>query len=174
MGPLPDTLERDAHVDLTERNAEVWLRRVGLLVVAGLAAAALAGVFGQRASTSSAASSMATLAVTSPGALRSGLVYQSRFDVEAIRWLDTPTLVLDDGWFEGMTLNSMQPEAKEQSERNGRMSLVFPAVPAGSTLSVRLQWQVNATTVGRREQSVVLTDGGATLTSIDRDVVVYP
>jgi hypothetical protein len=171
--PLPDciTLERnrdDRH--LVERIARWGV--VGLL--AAVAVAALANVFGQRHAVLVAESNAATLRVSAPGALRSGLLYQGRFEVDAHAALRRPTLLLARGWWDAMSVNSIEPQPTKSWSRDGAVALEFGPVAPGRTFTVYLYLQANPTTAGRRDQSVELRDGSRALASIDRTVSVFP
>ena len=67
-----------------------------------------------------------------PTAVRSGLVYEVQFTVSAHRDLEEPTLVLDNGWFDGFTINTMSPDTKDWVQRDGRNVLSYDAVPSGA------------------------------------------
>lgn len=174
METLPQPLVRSTAVDLVGRSHEVWFRRVGLLILTAFLVAGLVGVFGQTGESASASSGATELRVDASGALRSGLVYQARIEIRAGRTLRVPTLLLEDGWFEGMTVNTISPPPVVQLERSGFQILTFDTLPAGDSLSVRLQIQVNPTTVGLRGQDVILEDNGRRLLAIHRSVVVFP
>jgi hypothetical protein len=169
----PDCISLEAHRDhdhLVERLAR-WVV-LGLLVA--LAALALANVFGQHHVSLVARSDAATLRMSAPGALRSGLLYQGRFEIDARQRLDKPTLVLAAGWWDAMSVNSIQPEPTQSSGRDGSVSLEFEPVGPDETLTVYLYLQANPTTAGRRDQSVELRDGDRTIVSIDRSINVFP
>ena len=102
---------------------------LGLVVV--LVLLALFDVFGQSPSTTSAAAAAATLHVDSPGAVRGGLLYQARFTIEAHEDLKNATLVLDPGWLEGMTVNTIEPSPVGEASRDGKLALELGHVPAG-------------------------------------------
>jgi hypothetical protein len=174
MASLPETLERERHVDLRGRNVELWLRRAILLALLGFAVAALAGVFGQRGVESRASGAAAALTIEAPTALRSGLMFQARFEIEARQAIVTPILVLDDGWFDGMTINSLEPAPVAEIERNGRMLLVYDRLDAGERLSVYMEPQANPTTTGVRSQDVALNDGGTVLLRLERSATIFP
>lgn len=174
MASLPDFLNRPQHVDLEARSPEPWLRRLALLVLAGVIAAALANVFGQNVEEKAVEAPAASLTVRAPDALRGGLIYQAAFRIDARRELKQPALVLDPGWFEGMTLNSVNPEPVGWAQRDGRNVLVFGRIPAGAHLVVRLQFQVNPTSWGRRDENVVLEDGEEHVASLAHAVRIYP
>lgn len=174
MANLPETLDRDAHIELSGRRLDVWSRRIGILIFTAFVFVGLANVFGQRPSSMSAATHTATLQLHAPGALRSGLIYEARFRIEAHRTLDSPKLVLEQGWFDAITLNSIEPDPAEQSERDGRIIYRYDAIPAGETLVVRLQLQVNPTAIGPRSQDVSLENDGDPIAHIDHDLFIYP
>ena len=143
-------------------------------MLALVVAASLLGAFGQRPVTSRATSAAAELTVSAPLRLRGGLLYEGRFEIDAAERVRHATLVLDRGWLDGMTINTMAPSPLAESGLDGTLALDFGPLDAGQTLVVRLQFQVNPTTVGRRSQAVTLTDGARTLATTDRTVTVLP
>lgn len=172
-GTLPDHLDR-SHVDLTGHHGELVYRRVLIAALVVLAGLALGNVFGQRAGTAAAETSSGRLEVRAPHALRGGLVFEARLTVAAGIGLRRPNLVLDPGWFDAMTLNSTEPDAVEWSQANDRSIVALDPLSAGETSVLRLQFQVNPTAIGRREQGVVLRDGDRPVASVERSIVVYP
>lgn len=174
MTALPDRLDRKQHVDLEGGDLERWLPRAGIVLLAAFLVAGLANVFGQRVQTTSVEGAAADLEVKAPPAVRSGLIYEVQFTVLAHRGLEEPTLVLDDGWFDGFTINTMSPDTKDWTQRDGRQLLSYGAVPAGAELVVRLQYQVNPTTMGTREQDVALEDNGETIATLNHETTVFP
>lgn len=174
MTELPDHLDRTAHVDLHGRNIEPWFRRAGLLVLLGICALGLANVFGQHTHVLSEDSSAAKLSVETPGAARGGLIYQSIFTIEAHEDLAEPTLHLEPGWFDGLTINTVQPDAVEWGQVGGRNTLKLPSLAPGEKFVLRLQYQVNPTVLGRRSQDVVLMDAGTELVRLDHAQTLFP
>ena len=156
------------------RAHDPWVRR-GVLLILGLAVlAALLNRFGQHPVTSKAAAPAAALEVQSPDNLRGGLLFQARFTITAHTRLAKPTLVLQRGWFESMSVNSIVPDASRQDARDGRLMLTYPPLAAGSSRIVWIYFQVNPANFGRRSQGVVLADGSRRLVAIRRSVVVWP
>jgi hypothetical protein len=145
-----------------------------LLLLLALSAAGLADVFGQRATESEARAEAANLRVEAPAAMRGGLIYQVKFIIEAKAQLEHPALVLDPGWFDGFTINTFEPDPVEWTQRSGREILSYPSLEAGEQLVVRLQYQVNPTTLGRRSQDVVLEDERRPVLSLKHDATIYP
>jgi hypothetical protein len=174
VAALPDSLERKTHVDLRGRNVEPRVRFGIILLFAAFIAAGLANLFGQATSESAARGADAEIALEAPSASRGGLIYQVRFRIRTRTALKEPALVLDPGWFEGLTINTFEPEPVEWKHRDGRNIMVFGPVPGGQELVVRLQFQVNPTAVGRRQQGVVLEDEGIQLVRLDHDMTIYP
>jgi hypothetical protein len=174
VAALPDFLDRGRHVELGGRPFEPWARRVGIALLAAFVLVALANGFGQATSETTARADAAALTLRAPSAVRSGLVYQVLFRIDARRDLEEAALVLDPGWFEGFTINSYQPEPVEWEHRDGRNVLVYGPVSAGGHLVARLQYQVNPTAWGRRTQNVVLEDGGVRLAFVEHTNRIYP
>jgi hypothetical protein len=133
----------------------------------------LLNVFGQRPATSRAAAPAAELSVYAPERVRSGLYFDARFHVRAIRELEDATLVLDPGWREGMTLNTVEPAPVGEESRDGALALELGRIPGGSEHLLFLQFQVNPTNVGHHSHDVDLYDGEEQLVSIDRTITVW-
>ena len=145
-----------------------------MVVFAAFLAFGLASVFGQKVETMTAEAASAELEVKAPTAARPGLVYEVQFTIAAKEALDQPALVLDSGWFDGFTINTMSPDQTSWIQRDGRNVLSYPPVAAGDELVVRFQYSVNPTTFGRRSHRVALEDGGSTIASVDHDMTVFP
>ena len=135
---------------------------------------AVANLFGQRPETATGATDAVELEVYSPARLRSGLYFMSRFTIRAEQEVEEATLVLDPGWLEGMTLNTLEPAPLGEANRDGRLALELGRIPAGTEHVFFLHFQANPTNVGRRSQDVDLFDGGRLLVHIDRTITVFP
>ena len=142
---------------------------LGIFLVLGLA-----NVFGQRPHITTASASGAELSIYGPTHLRSGLYYEARFTVDADSELKEATLVLDRGWMEGMTINTIEPAPVGEASKDGKLSLTLGHVPAGQSHVLFIQSQVNPTNVGHRSQAVALYDGDRLVTTIHRNVTVFP
>jgi hypothetical protein len=171
---LPETLDRPGAVDLHGRSLEPRVRVAILLLFAGFCAAGLVNVFGQKTSETRVTAPAADLELEAPRAARGGLIYEVQIRIRAHRDLGEAALVLDPGWFDGLTINTFQPDPVEWQQREGRNILVYGPLSAGQELVARLQYQVNPTVVGRRKQGVVLEDGGAALVRLDHDMTIFP
>jgi hypothetical protein len=166
------TLQRNR--DLVGRERDPWTRRILLVLLVALLAAGLANVFGQRPQTTEAAAPAADLSVYAPERVRAGLLYMARMTIEARSDLKHATLVLDSGWLEQMSLNTVEPSPIGESSRDGRLALDFGALPAGRRLVVFLDFQVNPTNIGHRSQDVELADGERPLTRTKRSITIFP
>ena len=153
---------------------ETRIRRVVVTLLALLLLAGLLNVFGQRPQTTEAAAAAASLKVYAPSRVRGGLYYEARFTVTARRHLEDATLVLDSGWAEGITINTVEPSPVGEASRDGKLAFELGHIPAGTSYIFFLQQQVNPTNVGRRSQDVALYDGETFLTSVDRSITVFP
>jgi hypothetical protein len=171
--PPPDCISLDFHRDHAH-TVERVARWVTITVLALLCVAALGNVFGQRGSETTVTGGGATLELSAPGALRSGLVFQGRFTVVGSRAFERPELFVDRGWFDAITVNSLEPQPQRMRSEDGGLALEFEPLAAGHPLTVYLWLMVNPTTVGRRSQGVEFRNAGRTLARIDRTVTIYP
>jgi hypothetical protein len=173
MADTPDFLTLKHNRDAAGRR-EVPTRRAITSVIALFCLAGLLNVFGQRPATSDAAVSAASLKLYAPSRIRGGLFYEARFTIDALQDLKKATLVLDSGWAEGITINTIEPSPIGEASRNGKLVLELGHIPPGDTYLLFVQLQVNPTNIGRRSQDVALYDGDTFLTSIEREVTVFP
>jgi hypothetical protein len=174
VADVPDHLTLKRHRDLRGRERRPILRAVGLACIGVLCLLGLANVFGQRPSTDTGESDVARLDVYSPREVRSGLYFESRFHVHAREEIENATLVLEPGWLEGMTLNTIAPAPIGEASRDGDLAFELGRIPAGGEHIFFLHFQVNPTNVGTRSQDVELYDGEDRLLAIERDVKVFP
>lgn len=174
MDDPPDGLNETDHRDDTRRQRFVF--RYGVLVfLTTLIVLGLANVFGQRPTENRAESRVARLEVTAPTRVRSGLFFQGRFRIEARTLIEHATLVLDPGWSEELSINTIVPSPIGETSRDGRLELDFGAIQPGRAVVAYMQFQVNpAQILTRRSQGVALADGEQRLLRIDRSLTVFP
>lgn len=170
----PGSLTIKRNLDLSGRARGPLYRRGLLGLVGVLPVLALLNVFGQDPSTSRSDSPEASLSVTAPSALRGGLVFQVRLDIAAHQDLAKPQVVMSRGWWQEMSVNSIEPSPSTETTSNGAVVLSFDKLPAGHKLAVWLYFQVNPTNVGTQAENVILEDGDRPLTAIHRSVTVFP
>ncbi|MFL5964509.1 MAG: hypothetical protein ACJ757_16640 [Gaiellaceae bacterium] len=175
MADVPDTIVLKRHRDFIGRRYTLWPRWTILGLITVVCALGLLNVFGQRPSTASADTPAGKLTVYAPTKLRGGLLFSARFHITARRELKNATLVLDPGWAEGMSINTIEPSPLGEGSRNGRLALQLGHVPAGESYILFMQFQVNPTNIAwHRPQNVELDDGDAKVLTVQRDVVIYP
>jgi hypothetical protein len=173
VADVPDQLvlkvarDREGRRDVTVRRFLVS----ALVVFLGLG---LFNLFGQRPTTTTSETDAATLEVYAPKRVRGGLFYEARFRIEARREVKEATLVLDPGWAEGITINTVEPSPVGAASRDGKLVYELGRIPAGQKHVFFLQLQVNPTNVGHRSQDVQLFDGDELLATIDRSITVFP
>ncbi|HEY3922009.1 MAG TPA: hypothetical protein VGL76_07830 [Gaiellaceae bacterium] len=176
MTEIPDTLVLLRHRDqkgLGRHGPHV--RRVVLGAIAAVSVLGLLNVFGQRPATTVASAPAATLAVNAPSTLRSGLLWSAQFRITARQDLKKATLVLDEGWGNGIGINTIEPSPLGQASRDGRIAFDLGHIAKGSTFVLFMQFQVNATTVAwRRSQNVELDDGNTKVLILHHHVTIYP
>jgi hypothetical protein len=174
VAEAPDMLTLRRHRDLAGREKRPHARWVLLSLVAVFCLVGVLNAFGQRPQTEAVAAPAAKLKLYSPKRVRSGLYFEARFHIYAMRDLEHATLVLDPGWLEGMTLNTVEPSPVGEASRDGRLAFELGHIPAGQDYLFFLQFQVNPTNVGRRSQDVQLYDGDELLLTVDRSVTIFP
>ncbi|MBN9622952.1 MAG: hypothetical protein J0H06_08370 [Actinobacteria bacterium] len=152
-----------------------WLRRGFLTLLFVFIVAALANVFGQAAATDTASGAAGSLSVKAPSRVRGGLTYQGEFVISAARDLGAPTLVLDRGWVDQTTVNTVQPEpAGSTTDAEGNLKLRFPPLSAGRTLVVYVEFQANPINVGSHDADVSLDDADERIATIERTQLDFP
>jgi hypothetical protein len=174
MDDLPDGITLKRNRDLHGWMRSLWWRRMLLCCVAALPVLALLNVFGQHPSTTSAASPEAGLTVTAPTRLRSGLIFQVKVSVSAHQEIGQLQLSFDEGWWESMSVNSIEPEPSNENSHDGKIVLSYGNLPAGKRLVCWIYFQVNPTNVGNRREDVELEDGSRVLARVNRSLTIFP
>ena len=174
MAVTPDQLTLKRHRDLEDRESRPYVRWALLALIGAIVLVGLGNGFGQRPQTHTASAPGVELEVYSPERLRSGLFFMSRFTIRAKKEIEAATLVLDPGWLEGITLNTLEPAPVGEANRDGKIALDLGRVRPGSDHVFFLHFQVNPTEIGRRSQDVELLDGETPLLHIDRTVTIFP
>jgi hypothetical protein len=171
---IPDGIVLARDRDLAGREREYYVRLGLLLVLPAIAVLALLNVFGQRPATLASTGAGASLQVYAPSRVRSGLILQARFHLTARREVKDARLVLGPGWFESMSINSIEPQPLNEASSNGSVSLELGHIAAGTSYVLWIYFQVNPTNVGRRSAPVDMYDGDRRLLEIDRTVTIFP
>jgi hypothetical protein len=172
----PDYIELDRHRDLDGRAVERWTPRILFVLICAIPVLALFNVFGQSPDVKKVANpnGVATLELSAPTSVRSGLLWQARFDIQAKREIKDAVLVLDSGWLESMTLNTVEPAPANETSRNGSLAFDLGDIPAGKLWRQYLQFQANPVNAGSQSQGVTLYDGNVPLLHLNRDLKVWP
>jgi hypothetical protein len=175
VASAPETLTLKRHRDLDRLGRSgIVVRRVGYVVLTAVAVLGLLNVFGQRPSTSTADASAAQLQLYAPSHLRGGLLYMARFRVTAKQDLKNATIVLDPGWAESITINTIEPAPTDETSEDGRLSFALGQLATGKSFVLFVEFQVNPTNIGRRAQNVELRDGDTHIATLKRTVTVFP
>ena len=171
-----DYVDLDKSRDWKGRPFERWLPEVIFGLLCLIPVLALFNVFGQNPSTERVVNpnGVASLELTAPKVVRSGLLFQARFDIRTKRELKDAVLVLDPGWNESMTLNTIEPSPSSESSRNGSLSLDLGAIPAGKLWRQYIQFQANPVNAGTQTQGVTLYDGNVPILHLNREIKVWP
>jgi hypothetical protein len=175
-GEAPEFIVLKRHRDFEGRRVEVWLPRILMALVAVMPLLALFNVFGQAPSVEKVANpnGVATLELSAPKTVRSGLLFQARFDIRAQKEIKDAVLVLDSGWAESLTLNTIEPGASSETSRDGSLAFDLGDIPAGKLWRQYIQFQANPVNAGSQSQGVTLYDGNVELLHLNRNLKVWP
>ena len=172
---IPDRLDLKRHRDLEGMRRRPWPRWLVLGLITLFSVLGLLDVFGQRPQTSLASSSAADLKLYAPSRLRGGLLFSARFHIVAHRDIKKAILILDPGWVEGMSVNTIEPSPVGEGSSDGRPTLQLGHIPKGGSYILWMQFQVNPTNVAwHRPAGVTLADGSTPLVRIVRHYTIYP
>ena len=174
MSSAPDGIVLKRHRDLDGRARNPWLRRVLLLAIAVLPVLALLNVFGQHPRTTTVSTPAVDVNVTAPARLRSGLIFQVRLEITARRDIRELEVVFDRGWWESMTVNSTIPEPSDVTSSDGRVVLHYGSLGQAHTLVSWVNFSVNPTNVGERQENIDIKDGPTELAHINRSMTIFP
>lgn len=174
MAQIPDTIVLKRDRDLEGRQNEIWVRRGLFALLCVVPVLALVNLFGQQPQTSTRSAAAARLLVSAPSRVRGGLLYQARFRIAAKKKLDQAELVLDRGWIDGLTINTVEPSPVSESSANGKLALDLGPIRAGQSYVLFVDFQVNPTTVGHRNQTVTLYNGSRALITLHRTITIFP
>ncbi|MFL5839600.1 MAG: hypothetical protein ACJ77Z_04015 [Thermoleophilaceae bacterium] len=172
----PQYLDLARHRDWEGRRYERWLPNTLFALICAVPVLALLNVFGQSPDVKAVANpnGAATLELSAPTTVRSGLLFEARFDIRAKREIKDAVLVLDSGWLESMTLNTLEPAPANETSRKGSLALDLGGIPAGKLWRQYLQFQVNPVNAGQQSQGVTLYDGNVPLLHLNREMTVWP
>ncbi len=174
MAQLPDGIDLPRHRDFVGRQTGQWVRRGFLTLLVAFVVAALLDFFGQGTVTDQASGAAATLTVSGPTDVRGGLMYQTRFTIHAREAIGAPVLQLDRGWYDGTTVNTVEPEPAATTSDADHVELRYPPLKPGSTLVVYMDLQANPTNVGSHDADVVLLDADRPIATVNRSQMDWP
>jgi hypothetical protein len=175
VSQTPDSIVLRRDRDLEPRSRENWIRRSLFGLICAVPILALLNVFGQRPETTIGAAAAAQLSISAPSRVRGGLLYQARFRITPTqKKLAQATLVLASGWLDGMTINTLEPSPVSETSIDGKLGLDLGPIPAGQSYVLVIDYQVNPTNVGHRDQTVTLYDGNQALITVHRTITVFP
>jgi hypothetical protein len=153
----------------------IWVRRVCVAALTAIVVLSLLNFLGHNPSTSAAAGTAGALELSVPKVVRGGLLVQGRIEVTARQAIEAPKLVLAEGWYEGMQVNTIQPTPTDEAPGEDRhVVYTYGALEPGDRMTVWIQLQVDPNKPGRRPVDVELRDGEEPIAVIRRDVRVLP
>jgi hypothetical protein len=124
---------------------------------------------------STVTSPAAKLTLYAPTHLRGGLLFSARFHITAAREVKNAILILDPGWVEGMSINTIEPSPLGQGSSDGKLTLELGHIAKGHSYILWLECQVNPTNIAwHRSAGVMLADDSRPIARINRSYDIYP
>lgn len=146
----------------------------GLIGLGMLLVVALFGVFGAR-DTLHAKGNGVRLTFEGPVRIRSGEYFEMTFTIETEREIRDAVLSVDTDIWHDVTINTMIPQPVDESFEDGAFDFNYGALPPGSLLEVKVDGQVNPDyPPGPNRGAIEITDGPATLVSLEYTLMVLP
>jgi len=170
---FPDGIS-DEHLDEPSRRAihPTW---IGLLVLGGILAASLFGVFGgHRNDTLRQAANGVELSVSTPRTLRNGEFFEIRIELSASRPIAQPAIAISATSLRDLTINTTMPEPAGEKFGDGAFLLEYDPLAPGDTLTVKIDGQSNPTLFGGTKGRLEVRDGEAVLAAVPLDIRVLP
>ena len=158
----------------TRPGAMGW-RFLPLLALGALLLLALSGALGGRPNpVVSARSPQADLAFKAPRILRNGEFFEMRVTATARRPIASPVLAVSATYLHDLTINSFIPAASNEGFEDGMFVFEFEPLPAGESLEIKLDGQVNPPLVGVNAGTLQLRDGDRVLATLRPQLRVLP
>jgi len=176
VADIPDTIVLERHRDREgSGRSGIWARRGVLIAIAVVSLLGVANVFGQRPATMRVVAPAAIVSIYAPSAIRGGDFMEARVHITAKRDLHNARLLLDPGWAEGLSMNTIQPSPAAESSVDGRLAFELGRIPARHSYILFMQFQVNPTNVAwHRPQNVELLDGTTRVAVLHHSLTVFP
>ena len=174
VADIPDRIVLKHHRDLEGARHLIWYRRGLVALLTVFLVLGVGNVFGQRPAGTTVDSPEASLELYAPTKIRGGVFFEARFTITAHHEVKNALLQLSPGWQESLQMNTIEPVPLAQGSRDGDLLFTLGHIPAGRKYRLFVQFQVNATNVGRRNADVTLYDGAKKLVHIHRRLTVYP
>jgi hypothetical protein len=172
--PVPIGLDGGRHRDLAGRRDPAWGRRAVISALSAIVVFALLNGFGQCTSLTVVRSPSATLTVDGPASVRGGLVFTSEIVVSATQPLANARIFLARGWFQGMSVNTIEPAPTAESSDGAWLIVRAGRIRTGHPYHLWLSLQTNPTNVGGHRQDVALYDGNVPVATARRSLFVFP
>lgn len=148
---------------------------LSILVLGAIVAAALLGLFGGGKSPPvQVTTADATLTVTTPQTMRSGLFFETRITVAARRPIADVVIALPPALWRDQTINTTIPGADKEEGADGSFRFHYGALKSGETLEIKYDGQINPPLFAGTRGSIALLDGERPLADVPLNYRVWP
>lgn len=148
---------------------------LSLLVLGGIVASALLGIFGGgHAPRTTASGPVAVLTVETPHTLRSGIFFETRIWVTARAPIADAVIALPPALWHEQTINTAIPQADKEESKDGTFRFHYGKLAAHEALELKFDGQLNPPLFAGTEGSIALLDGERELARAPLHYRVWP
>lgn len=172
-GAFPDGLDQD-----NVEKGHGWRGRANpfsLILLAALLGIALTGILGGRPSPVLRADTpAATLTVKSPATLRNGMFFETVIVATPKQAAKQLTIAVEPALWRDFTVNTMIPQASDETFEDGKFRFGYGPVEAGKALTMKVDSQINPSEFGPTHGTVGVYDGDRLLAELAVTIKVRP
>ena len=168
----------DGIVEAHHRTSRFWGRHASpasLVLLGLLIAAALAGLLGgQPKARMVRETSTVRLEVDISNVVRNGVFFETRIRITPKRPVGALVLGISPALWRDLTITSMMPAASGEESRDGLFRFEYGPAPAGETVEIKIDGQVNPELFGGTRGDIVVLDGDVELVRLPSRIEVRP
>jgi hypothetical protein len=148
---------------------------LSLLVLALVLAVALSGLLGGGPMPRKTAdSARATLTYVGPRFIRNGMFFEAYAVVRAKQPIDKLVVAINESLVHDMTMNSMVPQATDETFEDGSFRFSYGSLDAGQTFTVKFDFEINPAMLAGTAGRIAVFDDHDPLVELPVIITVYP
>jgi hypothetical protein len=157
-----------------KRSRHLMAAMLPPVLLALLIIVAFSGVFGGQIRRMDDRTSSATMVVTGPAFVRSGMFLEYEIRARARRAMANATIEFDGEMWKGVTINTIVPAPEAERFHDGVMRLELGPLRPGQVAIVRISGQFNPEAAGTRSASIILRDNDTAMAAVTWRLWIWP